>query len=144
MRLSAISRVTAVLSSILLFQLSMLASGTLCRMHGDHAAMPAMSASAAAHSAHQSMVPQPANGAGRVSAASDMSSPCDMRGSCDSPWAPGSGSCSSMATCVNAVSATPSSSAASATLSAAHVQVIASAAMPLGPAYAPELPPPRA
>lgn len=151
MRLSFLHRLTALLSSALLLQLSLLASGTLCRMHGEHdmGSMRTTSARAAEHDTDSSRGtpgPLPATMVAVSDASSGMpGGPCDMTGpskSCDAPWAPGS--CSSMATCVTAVSATPTSTAMPDMSPTTFVHAVASAELPLGPAFAPELPPPRA
>lgn len=124
MRLSPIFRLTAVLSSVLLLQLMLQASGTLCRVHGNHESIAnAMSVAAA-------MADMPAGS-------------CDTNHSCSIPSMPSSG-CGAMASCVAAVFDMPRLGAP-ATIPVAHpVAAAASAAMPLGPALAPELPPPRA
>ena len=141
-RLSPLHRLTAVLSSALLLQLSLLASGTLCRMHVDQASAGHRMA-AAQHSsqqgAHAPMMTMdddspamPMNGCGNAGSSK----------SCDAPWAPSG--CASMSSCITVTSAL---NAATVSLNAAptHVkQFAASVQMPSGPAFAPELPPPRA
>lgn len=150
-RFSLLHRVTAVFSSALLLQLSLLASGSLCRMQGDHgmsaeamAAMGEPTTNHASHGApHGAQVSTPA-------AASDASlgipsGACDTTGaskSCDAPWAPAG--CASMATCVTAVSALDAPAISTSAIATVAVQVVRSADMPLGPTFAPELPPPRA
>lgn len=149
-RFSLLHRVTAVLSSALLLQLSLLASGSLCRMQGDHGmsaeAMAAMGEATANHASHGT-----AHGAqvSAATAASDASSrvpsgACDTTGaskSCDAPWAPAG--CASMATCLTAVSALDAPAISMSAIASVAVQVVSSADMPLGPTFAPELPPPR-
>ena len=141
-RLSLLHRLTAVLSSALLLQLSLLASGTLCRMHGDQAnaghGMPAAqhSSQQRAHAPVMTMADDspamPMNGCGNAGSSK----------SCDAPWAPSG--CASMSSCITPTSALTGPTVS---LSAArtHVkQLVASVRMPTGPAFAPELPPPRA
>lgn len=147
MRLSLTSRITAVLSGILLVQLMLLASGTLCRMHAGH---QGMMSGANDHGGQMHQMQMTSNAMHDVSgmavvdaSANAPSASCDMSGSCGAPWAPSSG-CASMASCISAVSATPSVSVARAADVVTRVAIVASAAMPRGPAFAPELPPPRA
>ncbi len=147
-RLKRLHRIVAVLSGALLFQLSVLASGTVCPMHGDHAtassgAMEAAGAGHAHHGAHDSAMTDMAGKS--PSAPKAPVGGCDMTGtgkSCDVPFAPSG--CASMANCVIAVSATPAATALVTAPRPVAVQVVASADMPLGPAFAPEVPPPRA
>lgn len=144
---SLLHRLTAVLSSALLLQLSLVASGTLCRMHGDHsmASAESMAGMATAHAADSAAQVTPGPMAPVVTDASSggPAGACDMTGkSCDTPWAPGG--CASMTTCVTAVSAVTVATAIAPLATSPAVQVVASADMPLGPAFAPELPPPRA
>ena len=147
---SLLHRLTAVLSSALLLQLSLVASGTLCRMHGDHsmASAESMAGMATAHAMHATDGAAQVTPGPMVLAVTDASSgaptgPCDMTGSsCDTPWS--SGGCASMTTCVTAVSAVAGATAIAPRATSRVVQVVASSDMPLGPAFAPELPPPRA
>ena len=140
-------RLVAALSSVLLLQLTLVGSGTLCAMH--HAVMDARGATG--HESH--MIPMtsertPASG-------SSMSEPgrgdtpgiphgCDALDSgqgCGLPWSPGQ--CTSMSSCT-----------ATAAQSAPSIVVVASSApvvelpepglLHSGFAAAPELPPPRA
>ena len=150
-RFSALHRVTAVLSSALLLQLSLLASGSLCRMQGDHGmsaeAMAAMGEATANHASHAGAHgARVANSAAANDAPSGMpGGTCDTTGaskSCDAPWAPAG--CASMATCVTAVTALDSPAISTSAIATVAVQVVRSADMPLGPTFAPELPPPRA
>ena len=145
-------RLTAVLSSALLLQLSLVASGTLCRMHGDHSmASSAMASMATPHgvqgmhaaaSATQGSL-DPTQPAVTDVASGTPAGPCDMSGkSCDTPWSPGG--CASMGTCVTAVSAVPAAGTALSPATRDAALVVASADMPIGPVSAPELPPPRA
>jgi hypothetical protein len=150
-RFSLFHRVTAVLSSAMLLQLSLLASGSLCRMQGDHTmaaeAMANMGTAAANDISHSaSHGAQMSNAAAASDASSGMpSGACDTTGaskSCDAPWAPGG--CASMATCVTTVSALDVPAISTSAMATVAVQVVRSADMPLGPTFAPELPPPRA
>ena len=148
--LSLLHRVTAVLSSVLLLQLLLAASGTLCRLHGNHAATDTtMSHSAMGNAVHSGEGMPVSTAMFTVAAADDASlnttGHCDMTGmtkSCGSPWAPTG--CTSMGACVSAVTAIASLAGSSALAAAVPVQIVASANMPLGPTFAPELPPPRA
>jgi hypothetical protein len=150
-RFSLLHRVTAVLSSALLLQLSLLASGSLCRMQGDHGmsaeAMAAMGSAAAKHTTHGAPQGAQVSNAAPVSDApsNGPAGACDTTGaskSCDTPWAPAG--CASMATCITAVSAFDAPAASTSEVAAVVVQIARSADMPLGPTFAPELPPPRA
>jgi hypothetical protein len=150
-RFSLLRRVTAVLSSALLLQLSLLASGSLCRMQGDHGMsaqeMAAMTAVPGEHMSHGAAHGARTSNAVAVSDASSgvPSGACDTNGaskSCDAPWAPAG--CASMATCVTAVSALDATMFSTPAMATVAVRVARSAAMPLGPTFAPELPPPRA
>jgi hypothetical protein len=148
-RLTLLHRIVSVLSSALLLQLSLLSTGTLCRMHGDQAMSVGMSAPTGrtSHPSHAGMHAAHASNVATMSEASPgmPSGPCDANGmskSCDSPWAPTG--CVSTTTCVTAVSALASSSWSGSEQGSGAVQVVSSADMPLGPTFAPELPPPRA
>ena len=151
----ALRRFTAALSGALLLQLTLLASGTPCAMHGAGG----MGSSAAVHAmpgvhagAHHGKAPAP-HGSSVVSVSATESAPqhSEMPQGCDSsrkgngcgfPSAPGQ--CATMATCTTV---TVAPSAELATLVAfhagsptiAHAELLRS-----GPAAAPELPPPRA
>ncbi|HTJ23589.1 MAG TPA: hypothetical protein VL383_14395 [Gemmatimonadaceae bacterium] len=136
--MSAIRRFAAALSGALLLQLSLLASGTLCHVHGSHPA--AAMAHSGMHGQHG-----PATRAVGDAAAQMPAGGCDMSGSsapCEAPWAPGG--CGSMSTCVSVTSAISTWTGHLAQRATQSVEVVSSAAMPLGPAFAPELPPPRA
>lgn len=137
----AIRRLAAALSGALLLQLSLLTSGTLCHVHGTHATAPT------AAMAHGGMHGQHGSAARAVGDASAQMPPggCDMSGSsgpCESPWAPRA--CGSMSTCVGATSAVTASAVQLAQRAPEAVAAVSSASVPLGPAFAPELPPPRA
>ncbi|HVX41914.1 MAG TPA: hypothetical protein VHB25_20300 [Gemmatimonadaceae bacterium] len=144
MRRSLASRITAVLSSLLLVQLMLLASGTLCRMHAGHGDMMR---DAGGHSGHVQRAAQAPHAAETMRVADTPAGmpngPCGMNGSCGVPWAPGGG-CASMGSCITALSALPTARAFAATVAPHAVAIVASAAAPRGPAFAPELPPPRA
>lgn len=137
--MSAIRRLVAALSGAFLLQLSLLASGTLCHVHGTHASAVAM-AHGGMHGPHGSATRAIGDASAEMPAGG-----CDMTGSsapCDSPWAPGA--CVSMSTCVSATSAVNTWTAQLAQRATQAVEAVSSAAIPLGPAFAPELPPPRA
>lgn len=140
--LSLLHRLTAVLSSALLLQLSLLASGTLCRMHVDQAnAGHGMSAAqhSSQHGAHAPVMSMdddspamPMNGCGNAGSSK----------SCDAPWSPSG--CAAMSSCITATSAMTAPSLSLSTAPTHVKQFLASVQMPTGPALAPELPPPRA
>jgi hypothetical protein len=130
-----IRRFTAALSSVLLLQLALSGSGTLCAMHGDRGAdrqahaMGAMTSAAVAN-------PMPnARGAFERGGAPAGSGDCQL------PSAPGQ--CATMTTCTTAAAPAPVAAAQLA------VSLIPSASpepasMRSRPLAAPELPPPRA
>lgn|SRR5512146_1246879 len=141
-RLSLLHRLTAVLSSALLLQLSLLASGTLCRMHVDQA--NAQHGVPAAQHSSQHGAQDSAMAMGDDSPAMPMNA-CGNAGSsksCGAPWAPSG--CASMSSCITATSAMMAPSLSLSTAPTQVKQFVASAQMPTGPAFAPELPPPRA
>jgi hypothetical protein len=144
--MAVLRRLTAALSSVLLLQLSLLGSGTLCALqhpggHGekDHAStgMAAMM-----HAA-----PGPVVMAGMESLAGTSDTPaggCDGQapaGACHGPWA--AGTCTSMSSCASSQSATvaPLLAWAGRTL---DLSLPEPSALHAAPAEAPELPPPRA
>lgn len=133
MRFSLLFRATAVLSSFLLLQLTLLASGALCGMHAEH------DGHAYVMSPHSSDANAPS--AEEAAAGMPMGS-CDVSGGCGAPRPPASG-CSSMTSCVIVVSAGPPPRASTVETIALRLADHASFAVPLGPAVAPELPPPR-
>ena len=133
-------RFLAALSSAFLLQLTLLGGGTLCGMRGAQAMGAAVMHGTQPAAAHASM-----------SAASQMptvtSAPtgdcdaCDATSSCGNPWSPGS--CTSMTCCTVAVSAR--AQVFLDVLSSAHVRSISEPlSAPIGPSFAPEIPPPRA
>ena len=136
--LSLVHRLTAVLSSALLLQLSLLSSGAPCPMHGHDLAEHGSSHMGMTH---VGMAAATVMGTGESPVPNGR---CDMNGSgrpCDSPWS--SNGCAAMATCVVAVAASPAVMQL-----ATHSFATASpraplASVPLGPSFAPELPPPR-
>lgn len=134
-------RIAAALSSALLLQLSLLGSGTMCPMRG-HGAAPAH----AAHQGHHGMRHAIATAAPSVGASAGVpgtpAGTCDVGGSCDMPWTPGG--CVSMSACAIAIAVPTSALVAAASSSPTNIVAARAAALPLGPTYAPELPPPRA
>jgi hypothetical protein len=141
-----VRRLSAALSSVLLLQLSLLGSGSLCALQhpSGHVAMdgaaPGMramvhgaadGATVSTVMAQPSDTPDPAGGCGGNGPAS----------SCDGPWA--TGPCSSMASCAWSQSAGVSSALTSARAEA-DVNHSQPRTLPAGPVVAPELPPPRA
>jgi hypothetical protein len=138
--MSLVRRSFAAISALLLLQLMLLGSGTLCVMHDARTSDATMMAGMAGQKgSHETGVSQ--------SNVSDVPmSPADCRGGgdqggCRLPFAPGQ--CSSMTTCT--ISAT-----AAATIAPSETRKPGVLAVPLyalghrGPTFAPELPPPRA
>jgi len=144
-RFSVIHRVSAVLSSALLLQLSLLGSGTACRMHDGRAmaSMGGMSALDAGNAMHASHAAPRAATMSAWNASSRMPlGTCGNTGApCDAPWTPGG--CASMSACATAVASLAASTPLAPTTARAAVQTAASARIPLGPTFAPDLPPPR-
>ena len=143
--MSLARRSFAALCGLLLLQLSLPGSGTLCAMahsigrrdadaHGmDH--MTSVRSTAAPDAAVSAM--PDANASTRPAGCGHM----DMHDGCGLPWAPGQ--CASMTAC--AVIAVPAMrSAAAATVRGGRVEVPSPALLQAGPTFAPELPPPRA
>lgn len=135
-------RFAAALAGALLLQLSLLTSGTLCNMHRNH--VPAMHSMAMAHDAARAAASAGMPTVGEPGAGMPTGQ-CDMPGGskpCGAPWAPGA--CSSIASCVSPSPAIASLGTAAA-VPTGHARTFAvAAAMPRGPSFAPELPPPRA
>ena len=133
-------RLTAVLSGVLLLQLLLLGSGSLCAMHGRGsdamAGMMSMTGGGATH--HRTATPDRSGTTGdRASGADDQGT----GGACHSPWAPRT--CVSMASCLVVVAAVPSRALATVAVAASRLDVLAPAGARAGPTFAPELPPPR-
>ena len=142
-----VRRFSAALSTVLLLQLSLLGSGTLCMLQhpSGHAAMgaealvmPGMRPNAARLTTVSSVIEQPVN------AAENPTDGCGGHGagdSCGGPWA--TGSCTSMSSC-----AWSQSAAVPPTLTAENRETSVNHSEPrtlrAGPVVAPELPPPRA
>lgn len=139
----ALSRLSAALSGVLLLQLSLLGSGTLCAL--QHAAgrsdssaeMSGMAMGRGATAVHQAAVIAPTD----ASKSSDRG--CggrDAADSCGGPWAPGS--CTTMSSCAWSQSTTVMPG-----LSTANAESGGTLPEPkllqAGPVIAPELPPPR-
>jgi len=135
---SNIRRITAVLSSALLLQLSLLTSGTLCRMHAGFAG------EGAAVSMHGAMAAGMAEGMrGPMHHERGAPADCDAGNQhCGAPWS--GGGCAAMGACTVAVSARSDAPVTFTASGIAKTPVIAISRMPAGPAYTPELPPPRA
>jgi hypothetical protein len=139
--MSLVRRSFAAISALLLLQLMLLGSGTLCTMHGGRtsdAAMP-MAGMTQQTGFHESNMTR--------SSVSDVPmSPADCgdggdQGGCSLLFAPGQ--CSSMTTCT--ISATPATTIAASEYSQAGMLAVPSYALGhSGPTFAPELPPPRA
>ena len=138
-------RFLAALLSVFLLQLTLLGSGTLCGMRGARS----LSASAMKGSMHDGMQHAVTTALPSAAAASPALTPvstdgCDTFGdtsTCGNPWS--TGSCTSMANC--AVAVTTSASLVLDLWVNVHVRQIAEPlSAPLGPSFAPELPPPRA
>lgn len=143
MRLSLITRTVAVLSSVLLLQLTLLTSGTVCRMHAGDGAMTGAASGRSAHTRMTSRATSAGNTRSVADAPQEMpGGSCDVRGSCNAPSLPGGG-CTSMSSCITAMSAMPAFGASAVTNTTRPVVILAAAAMPRGPASVPELPPPR-
>ena len=147
-RQSFLHRVTALLSGALLLQLLLLGAGRPCHMHGAHGVAASAGeaiASAAAHAGHGGSAAQPRLVAGAHSASTMSTSACDATissSSCGAPWSPTG--CASMSACAGMVTMTGAAYAASATPTTTGIRIAAALSVPLGPALAPELPPPRA
>ena len=148
-RFSRRIRLTAVLSSVLLLQLSLRTSGALCGTHGSRASHhPAsMVMHEAGGNAAQSGRMQPMAHAAMANDDCSPSAPrCDMNGGappCDAPWS--GGGCSTMASCAGTICAlTPSRVAVTQPVILADAPALSRASAPAGPSIAPELPPPRA
>ena len=143
----ALRRTIAALSGALLLQLSLLASGTLCTMHGAASARPSAHDMHAMHSMDAGVAPGMAPGmisADAAAPAGDSSQGCDASSrtdGCRLPWAPGQ--CTSMTTC--ATPATPSAAVVAQVVSVrGESNLPEPRAIHSGPVAAPELPPPRA
>lgn len=129
------------MASLLLLQLSLLGSGTLCALRGDRAM--------GRGTGHHAMVApaQVSRAAGMVSSMPQttgnpgMPHGCGMDGSCRAPWA--NGSCGAMGSCTVAVSA-PSGTATSATTLSAAAELPELIRTVSDLTIAPEAPPPRA
>lgn len=142
-----VRRLSAALSSVLLLQLSLLGSGTLCGLQhpSGHGAMDAMSPGMlammhgdAGSATVSTVMEQPTNAAENPADGCGGHGPRD---SCGGPWA--TGSCTSMSACGWSQSATvpPLPTSANRETSVGHAEPRTLAA---GPVVAPELPPPRA
>ncbi|HEU4564715.1 MAG TPA: hypothetical protein VFS05_08710 [Gemmatimonadaceae bacterium] len=130
-------RITACIATLLLVQLSLVASGYGCALHAlarSHATSAMAAMSGMAHGAHGAM-----HTTASVSAPDDAP-PAGTPASCDMPWA--HGGCDSMASCAPA--ALPDAPLALVAPPPAHTVPVAAATAPPGRALVPELPPPRA
>lgn len=141
-----VHRLSAALSSVLLLQLSLLSSGTLCvlQRHGGHAAMhagspamPGMSATARGAGTVSAVIELPATAAGNPTDGCGGHGPDD---SCGGPWA--TGPCTSMSACAWSQSASvpPVLGAPNGETDVNHPEP---RTLRTGPPVAPELPPPR-
>jgi hypothetical protein len=143
---SLLRRLAVALVALLLLQLTLLGSGTLCALHetavGPSASRHGMASmpDVTGRDVASSMAAVQPDGGGSSTAPSG----CDAEGGphdCGLPWS--SGSCAAMTTCAT-IAASPSMTVA-ATQRAAHVAELPEPAqLRTGPAAAPELPPPRA
>jgi hypothetical protein len=128
--MSLLRRSATVLSGLLLLQLALLGSGTLCAMHR--------------HATHVSPAPHSMHGATGDDAMrmspTDSNDKSQTEG-CGLPWAPGQ--CASMTTCTVTVAQVASADVPIA-VRAAAVALRAPEMVHSGPTFAPELPPPRA
>lgn len=140
---SFLRRSTAALSSALLLQLSLLASGTLCPMRAGHAtAGHAMHPAVATHQGHAMAAGAPLAATEAPATAPSAPTGCDMSGtSCDMPWSPGG--CAAMSACAIGTTAPVSAGLAFVPAPMVVIEAAGAALLPLGPTYAPELPPPR-
>lgn len=143
--MSFASRSFATLSGLLLLQLMLLGSGTLCTMHGgegaDGTTGNAMTMARMAHqtSSHGSSVASSDDDNSPMSPA-DCNRPGDHDG-CRLPFAPGQ--CSSMTACD--ISATLAETVGMSAYVRTNALAVPSQALThAGPTFAPELPPPRA
>jgi hypothetical protein len=116
-------RFVAALSSALLLQFSLLGSGTLCAMRAVHG-MDAM----AMTGSMDGIAPSARDARGEPSP-------------CETPWS--AGSCVSMAGCTTA-EAVPSVACVDALPRVSVRRVAEPLRTPIGPSFAPEIPPPRA
>jgi hypothetical protein len=154
--MSLLRRFTAALSSALLLQLTLLASGTLCAMHGaggmeevtaahamvgmhpgaDEMGAPTQHGSPVSSVGATESAPSPHSGMPRGCDASSKGEGCGL------PWAPGQ--CATMTTCTIAA-ASPSAELSAQVAVHTDGPTLAEAVLfHSGPAAAPELPPPRA
>ena len=107
-----VHRLTAVIAGVLLLQLSLLGSGTLCTVSGDrtmgtatrgheaNAGMPGMGASGTIAGGAVAVGPQQDDGGTSLPGGCDTHG---MNGSCRGPWAPGN--CGTTTSCVVSMSA---------------------------------------
>ena len=148
-RRSLIHRVTALFSSALLLQLSMLAGSPVCHAHGQHTISSRTHANGSVHGAPESHGAAALQHRG-MAAVQETSSPmphdtCAAMGtgvSCGGPVAPAG--CGAMAGCLGATGIAAAATTALEVAPTDAVLTVASATMSPGPAFAPELPPPRA
>jgi hypothetical protein len=141
-------RLTAAFTTVLLLQLTLSGSGTLCTVQGGvtPAGMAGMARMAGTHETHRA---NPAAGSASSRSQSPSSDPaapqsCDgarVGGGCGQPWAPGQ--CIGMTTCA-ALAAPTNAVVVRVTLFASAPALPEPAGIVSGPAVAPELPPPRA
>lgn len=146
-RMSILRRSIATALGVLLLQLTLLGSGTLCAV--QHVAaregataheMLGMNGTPAMHATSMASATATVTDAGRGPVNSDCGGPGPHDG-CGLPWAPGQ--CSSMTTCD--VSGTPARIGIFSDAGRlVAINISASASAHAGPTFAPELPPPRA
>lgn len=131
--MSPIRRSFAALLALLLMQLMLLGSGTLCAMHHERGSSMASDARIAHDHAGHSQLHE-SHPAPVANETAEQPAP-------GGPWSPGH--CASMAACDVGTALVPSVETPAPILRVALV-VRSSAAAPAGPTFAPELPPPRA
>ena len=142
-----VRRTVAVLSSLLLLQLTLLGSGTLCAM--DHGASGVAGPGHSMHAMGDTVAGSTSATGNAMATIVDVGGPVDRsdcngptrHDGCQLPWAPGQ--CSSVTTC--GVTAAPTAIiVTSSTARAMSIEIAAPELVRSGPTFAPELPPPRA
>ena len=140
----SLKRITAAMAGILLLQLSLLGSGTLCTLRGGHPVGESMSGHAMAASATTNTAAIMAWTSSQEAADVGLTNGTDYHGpddSCCAPWA--NRACGAMSSCTLAVSAPSAIATSAATLSsAADLPALIQTLSDLK--IAPEAPPPRA
>lgn len=135
----SIRRLTAAFTTVLLLQLTLLGSGTLCALQGG-TAPDTMAGMTGMHSASHAAA-APSQSPSHHPAAPQQCDESRQGGGCQQPWAPGQ--CASMTTCA-AVTAPAGEIVAQVTIAAPAPDLPEPASIRSGPTATPELPPPRA